>query len=72
MDRILVEIEEIEKRIGNYQQGPVYHNEEIELDLLEVAAERLLAEIVYFKAKKTAKERTARIKIAAKFRSSKT
>jgi len=71
MDRIIKEVAEVQKQINNYKCGPELCDDETTLDLLEVAAERLLAEVLYFKAQKTAKEKIARIKTANAVRAKK-
>ena len=71
MDRIITEVAEVQKQIDRYQRGNELGDDETILELLTIAAERLLAEVVYFKAQRTAKEKIARIKIANEIRAKK-
>lgn len=71
MDRIIAELNEVQKQIDRYKCGPAICDDETTLDLMEVAAERLLAEVTYFKAKRTAKEKISRIKNATKAKAQK-
>ena len=71
MERIKSQLQEVQEQVNNYARGLVYYDEDATLEIMEAAAERLLAEITYFKAKKTAKEKIARIKIANEIRAKK-
>ena len=68
MKRIITEVAEVQKQIDRYQSGNELGDD---LELLTIAAERLLAEVAYFKARRTAKEKIARIKIANEIRAKK-
>lgn len=70
MDKIIQEVSEIQKQINKYKFGPLFfNNDENTLGLLEIAAERLLIEIILFKAKRNAKEKTKELKIYAQEKS---
>ncbi len=65
MEKIVSELNHAQNHLDNYRQGPDVQNYENTLDLLELAAERLIYEIAYFRAKKATNEKVRRLKYVA-------
>ncbi len=70
MERIIREIEKIQQRITAYQTLDII-DFELNFEIMESDAERLLAEIVYFRAKNKARDKILKIKIANQIRANK-
>jgi hypothetical protein len=71
MEKIEKEISEIKSLVEKYKCGTEICNDELTLDLLRLSSEKLLFEIAYFMAKRTAKEKIIIIKNSATVRATK-
>lgn len=63
MEKIIKEVEEIQYLMSSYRCGPDVCDYDKTLVLLEIAAEKLLMELAYFRTTKVIKEKIRNLKI---------
>ena len=63
MEKVIAEVQEIQYLISSYKCGPDVCDYDKTLVLLEIAAEKLLMELAYFRTTKVIKEKIRNLKI---------